>query len=103
MKRKINSPQLLKSLLLAGLLAGPLAFNAMAATREDIQWAPLDTWTDDTGTNTYAAWDDANNWAGGVVPVVVDASQPFTFYNAAYTALLFVSYQTTPRSPQSAS
>jgi len=84
MKRKINPPQLLKSLLLTGLLAGPLAFNAAAATREDIQWSPLDTWTD--GVNTYAAWDDANNWAGGVVPVVVDTNQPFTFYNAAYNS-----------------
>ena len=51
MKRKIIPPQLLKALLLVGLLAGPLAFNAMAANREDIQWSPLDTWTDDTGTN----------------------------------------------------
>ncbi len=86
MKRKINPPQLLKALLLVGLLAGPLAFNATAATREDIQWSPLDTWTDDTGTNTYAAWDDPNNWAGGIVPVIVDTNQPFTFYNAAYNS-----------------
>ena len=86
MKKKINSSKLLKSLLLTGLLAGPLAFNATAATREDIQWSPLDTWTDDTGTNTYATWDDPNNWATGVVPIVVDTNQPFTFYNAAYNS-----------------
>jgi len=89
MKRKINSPQLLKSLLLVGVLAGPLAFNAMAATRVDIQWSPLDTWTDDTGTNTYAAWDDPNNWQGGVVPVVDDTNPAVTqpaFYNAAYNS-----------------
>lgn len=79
MKTKINS---LKLLLLAGLLAGPLAFNAAASTREDIHWSPLNTWSD--GVNTFAAWDDPNNWQGGVVPVVVDISQPFTFYNAAF-------------------
>jgi hypothetical protein len=84
MKLEIHPPQRLKLLLLAGLLAGPLAFNAMATTREDIQWSPLDTWTD--GVNTYAAWDDANNWQGGVVPVVVDPNQPFTFYNAVYNS-----------------
>jgi len=88
MKRKLNPPQLLKSLLLVGLLTGPLAFNAMAATRQDIQWSPLDTWTDDTGTNTYAAWDDPNNWQGGVVPVVVNTNQAFTFYNAAYNSTI---------------
>jgi hypothetical protein len=82
MKKKINPSRLLKSLLLVGLLAGPMAFNAMAATREDIHWSPLDTWTD--GVNTYAAWDDALNWSGGVVPVIVDTNQPFTFYNAAF-------------------
>jgi hypothetical protein len=86
MKKKFTSPRLLKCLLLAGLLAGPLAFNTLAATREDIQWSPLDTWTDDTGTNIYGAWDDPNNWAGGVVPVVVDTNQAFTFYNAAYNS-----------------
>lgn len=84
MKKEINSSPRLKLLLLAGLLAGPLAFTAMAATREDIQWSPLDTWTD--GVNTFAAWDDSNNWAGGVVPVIVDTNQSFTFYNAAYNS-----------------
>jgi len=87
MKTKISSFRQFKTLFLASLLAAPmLAFNAMAATREDIQWSPLDTWTDDTGTNIYAAWDDSNNWQGGVVPVVVDINQPFTFYNAAYNS-----------------
>lgn len=86
MKTKISSSRLLKSLLLASLLAGPPAFNAMAADREDIQWAPLVTWTDDTGTNVYAAWDDLNNWAGGVVPVLVDTNKAFTFYNAAFNS-----------------
>ncbi|HWD92950.1 MAG TPA: immunoglobulin domain-containing protein [Verrucomicrobiae bacterium] len=85
MKIEINPSQRLKMLLLAGLLAVPLAFKATAATREDIQWSPLDTWTDDSG-NTYAAWDDANNWAGGIVPVIVDPNQAFTFYNAAYNS-----------------
>jgi Immunoglobulin domain len=97
MKIEINSSQRLKLLLLAGLLAGPLAFNAMAANREDIQWLPLDTWTDDTGTNVYAAWDDANNWGGGIVPVVIDTNQPFTYYNAIYnnsTAICVVSNNT---------
>jgi hypothetical protein len=84
MKKEINSSQRLKLLLLAGLLAGPLAFNAMASTREDIIWSPLDTWTD--GVNTYAAWDDPNNWGGGVVPVVVDPNQAFTWYNAGYNS-----------------
>ncbi len=87
MKTKSNPYQLFKCLLLAGLLAAPmLALNATASTREDVQWSPLDTWTDDTGTNTYAAWDDPNNWAGGFVPLVVDTNQPFTFYNAAYNS-----------------
>ena len=86
MKRKITS--CLKSLLQVGLLAAPmLAFNAKAATREDIQWSPLNTWTDDIG-NTYAAWDDPNNWATGVVPVVVDTNQAFTFYNAAFNSTI---------------
>jgi hypothetical protein len=87
MKTKIGSLRLLKTLFLASLLAAPmLAFNAMATTREDIQWSPLVTWTDDTGTNIYAAWDDLNNWAGGVVPVVVDTNQPFAYYNAVYNS-----------------
>src|SRR5712692_1721102 len=50
-----------KSLLLAGLLAGPmLAFNTMAQNREDIHWSPVDIFTDGSG-NQYAYWDDANN------------------------------------------
>jgi hypothetical protein len=86
MNKKFNSSPLLK-LLLAGLLAGPmLASNATAATREDVAWSPLNTWTDDTGTITYGAWDDPNNWGGGVVPVIADTNQPFTFYNATYNS-----------------
>lgn len=83
----MKSSQTLKALLLAGLLAGPmLAFNAMSQNREDIQWSPLNTWTDGSG-NTYASWDDGNNWAGGVVPAVVDtnAAGP-AFFNAAYNS-----------------
>jgi hypothetical protein len=83
MKTKINPSQLLKSLLLAGLVAGPLAFNSTAATREDVHWSPLNIFTDGNG-GQYAYWDDANNWSGGIVPVVVDTNQTFTFYNAAF-------------------
>jgi len=89
MKKKISSFQLPKSLLVAGLLAGPiLAFNAMSQNREDIQWSPLDTWTDGSG-NTYAAWDDPNNWQGGAVPAVVDtnATSP-AYFNAAYNSAI---------------
>jgi hypothetical protein len=82
----VKSSQMFKSLLLAGLLAGPmLGFNAMAQNREDIQWSPLDIYTDGSG-NQYAYWDDANNWAGGVVPVVYDTNQVNTFYNATYNS-----------------
>jgi hypothetical protein len=89
MKRMVKSSRMFKSLLLAGLLAGPmLAFNAMSQNREDIQWSPLDTTTDVNG-NTIAYWDDANNWAGGVVPVVVDPNVANTFYNAAYNSTVF--------------
>lgn len=84
MKTKINFCPPLKTLLLAGLLAGPmLAFDALAANREDIHWAPQDIFTDGSG-NQYAYWADANNWAGGVVPLVIDTNQVNTFYNAAF-------------------
>jgi Immunoglobulin domain len=89
MKRMVKSSRMFKTLLLAGLLAGPmLAFNAMSQSREDIQWSPLDTTTDGNG-NTIAYWDDANNWAGGVVPVVLDPNVANTFYNAAYNSTVF--------------
>ena len=89
MKRKKNSYQPFKSLLLAGLLAGPmLAFNAMAQTREDIAWSPLDTAIDENG-NTFAYWDDGNNWAGGVVPVLVDPNVANTYYCAGYNSTVF--------------
>ncbi len=82
---KINSPQTFKALLVAGLLAAPcLAFNAMAAAREDDHWSPLDTYTDIHG-NQAAAWNDPNNWSLAEVPLVVDtnAASP-TFFNAAF-------------------
>ena len=85
MKRIVKPSQLFRSLLLAGLLAGPmLAFNAMSANREDDHWSPTDVFTDVHG-NQAAYWDDANNWGLGVVPVVVDtnATSP-TFFNAAF-------------------
>jgi len=82
MKTKSNSSQLLKSLLLAGLVAGPLAFNAMAANREDDHWSPLNTWSD--GTSTFAAWDDPANWSLGFAPVLIDTNQVNTFENAAF-------------------
>ena len=84
MKRMMKSSRMFKSLLLAGLLAGPmLAFNTMAQNREDIHWSPVDILTDGSG-NQYAYWDDTNNWAGHVVPVVYDTNQVNTFYNAAF-------------------
>jgi hypothetical protein len=89
MKRIVKSSRMFKSLLLAGLLAGPmLAFNAMSQTREDIAWSPLDIFTDNGG-NQYAYWDDANNWAGGVVPVVLDPNLANTFYCAGYNSTVF--------------
>jgi hypothetical protein len=85
MKRKINSSRMFKALLLAGLFAGPmLAFNAMAANREDDHWSPNDVFTDVHG-NQAAYWNDPANWGLGVVPLVVDtnAASP-TFFNAAF-------------------
>src|SRR6267154_4867114 len=84
MKRIVKSSRLFKSLLLAGLLAGPmLAFNAMAQNREDIHWSPLDIFIDGGG-NQYAYWDDSNNWQSNTVPVVYDTNVANTFYNAAF-------------------
>jgi hypothetical protein len=84
MKLMIKSSRMFKSLLLAGLLAGPmLAFNTMAQSREDIHWSPQNIFTDESG-NPYAYWDDAINWGGGVVPVVLDTNQVNTYYNAAF-------------------
>src|SRR6266446_7229467 len=85
MKRMINSSRMFKSLLLAGLLAGPLlAYNAIAANREDDHWAnPPNVFTDAHG-NQAAYWNDPANWSLNVVPVVVDTNQVSTFYNAAF-------------------
>jgi len=84
MKRKISSFQPVKCLLLAGLLAASmLAFNAMAANREDIHWAPSNVFTDVHG-NQAAYWNDPANWNPAVVPLVVDTNQVSTFYNAAF-------------------
>jgi hypothetical protein len=84
MNQMINPSRMVKSLLLASLLAGPvLAFNAMAQTREDNHWSPTDVFTDGSG-NQYAYWDDANNWSLLVVPVVYDTNQANTYYNAAF-------------------
>ena len=86
MKRKINSIRPFKALLLAGLLAGPmLAFNAMAATREDDHWSPTEGIFTDVHGNQAAPWNDPNNWSLAVVPVLVDtnAANP-TFFNAAF-------------------
>ncbi|HXI72648.1 MAG TPA: immunoglobulin domain-containing protein [Verrucomicrobiae bacterium] len=73
-----------KSLLLTGLLAGPmLAYNAMAASREDDHWSPSNVFTDVHG-NQAAYWNDPANWGLLVVPVVVDTNAVSTFYNAAF-------------------
>jgi Immunoglobulin domain len=73
-----------KSLLLAGLLAGPmLAFNTMAQTREDDHWSPTDVFTDAHG-NTAAYYADPNNWGLGVVPVIYDTNLANTYFNAAF-------------------
>lgn len=85
MKKMTKSSRMFKSLLLAGLLAGPmLASNAMAQNREDNHWSPQDVYTDGSG-NQYAYWDDANNWSLAVVPIVYDTNQVTpTFFNAAF-------------------
>jgi hypothetical protein len=85
MNQMMNPSRMVKSLLLAGLLAGPmLAFNVTAANREDDHWSPADVFTDVNG-NQAAAWNDPNNWSELVVPLVVDtnAANP-TFFNAAF-------------------
>jgi hypothetical protein len=76
---------MVKSLLLASLIAGPmLAFNVTAATREDDHWSPLDVFIDVNG-NQAATWNDPDNWSELEVPLVVDtaAANP-TFFNAAF-------------------
>ena len=79
----LKSSRTLKALLLGGLLA-PLAFNAMAQTREDDHWSPLDVYTDGSG-NQYAYWSDPNNWSIVEVPLVYDTNQVSpTFFNAAF-------------------
>jgi hypothetical protein len=84
MEKILKSSRMYKALVLAGLLAGPmLAFNAVAQNREDIHWSPVNVFIDGSG-NQYAYWDDANNWGGGVVPVVYDTNLVNTFYNAAF-------------------
>lgn len=85
MKRIINSYRPLKSLLLAGLLAGPvLAYTSMAAPRTDDAWSPVNVFTDVHG-NQAAYWDDPANWGLTLVPVVIDTNQvPNGFYNAAF-------------------
>jgi hypothetical protein len=70
MKRLLNSSRLFKALLLAGLV-GSLAFKAMAQPTTSIQWSPLDILTDGAG-NPYAYYNDANNWAGGIIPSFQD-------------------------------
>ena len=81
----VKSSRLSKSLLLAGLLAGPvLAYNAMAAPRTDDHWSPSMVYTDVHG-NQAAAWNDPANWSLAVVPLVIDTNQvPNGFYNAAF-------------------
>jgi hypothetical protein len=94
MKRKINSCRMFKSLLLAGLLAGPmLAFNATAATREDDHWSPSTVFTDVHG-NQAAYWNDPGNWSLSVVPIVVDTNTPTTFYNAAFDSAAVIAVVT---------
>ena len=86
MKRIVKSSRMFKSLLLASLLAGPmLAFNAMAANREDDHWSPSEGVFTDVHGNQAAYWNDPNNWSLAVVPVLVDtnAANP-TFFNAAF-------------------
>src|ERR1035438_5229762 len=84
MKRMVKSSRMFKSLLLAGLLAGPmLAFNAMAQTREDDHWSPSTVFTDGNG-NQAAYYADPNNWSLTVVPVIYDTNQANTYFNAAF-------------------
>ncbi|HVU07681.1 MAG TPA: immunoglobulin domain-containing protein [Verrucomicrobiae bacterium] len=45
----------------------------MAFTYTDVTWSPLDIYQDANG-NSYAYWDDPNNWSGGVVPSGTNAS-----------------------------
>lgn len=69
MKSKINFSQKLKTLLVAGLAAGPLlAFNAMAV---DNTWAPFDTFSNPDGSQ-YAYFNDPNNWSLGEAPSYTD-------------------------------
>jgi hypothetical protein len=83
MKIPTNFYQASKALVMAGLLA-TLATKASAQARVDDHWSPLDTFTDGSG-NTYAYWDDANNWSLTFVPGVVDTSQSGPAYdNAAF-------------------
>ena len=73
MKTKINFSKIFKVLLVAGLLAATwLANNAKAENQIGLQWNPYDTFT--IGTNTYAYWEDPNNWTQGIVPSLADST-----------------------------
>src|SRR5665213_325955 len=66
MKRMVKSTRLVKSLLLAGLLAAPtLAFHAMAA-ESDNHWSTQNVLDD--GNGPYAYFNDPGNWDAAVVP-----------------------------------
>jgi hypothetical protein len=80
----MNSTRNLKALLAASLLAGPvLAFNTLAQNRLDDVWAPADIATD-SGGNSYAFFNDTNNWSLGYAPFDPDTNVANTFVNAAF-------------------
>jgi hypothetical protein len=83
----MNSTRNLKALLAASLLAGPvLAFNTLAQSRVDDIWAPADIATDSSG-NSYAYWNDNNNWSLGYPPFDPDTNAANTFLMPDLTML----------------
>jgi len=75
MKTKINFSKICKAFLVAGLLAAPcLAFKAEAQSNSKTDlWSPYNTFTDGSG-NTFAYWNDPENWSLNIVPVIEDTN-----------------------------
>lgn len=70
----MNTPRPFKTLFMAGLLAVPmLAFNAQALNWDYANWSPTDVLTDSSG-NSYAYFNDPNNWSTGYVPTDINTN-----------------------------
>jgi Immunoglobulin domain len=93
MKTKINYPKIFKAFLVAGLLAAPcLAFKAEAqANAVNDLWSPYHTFTDSSG-NTFAYWNDPENWSLNIVPTIEDTN-PADSTESYYTNFITAQFQ----------